>query len=139
MLDSRNAFLRFARWPHTDEEVRAWVRDILLPSEEVTVALVKTRAVGVLAFKRAAGMSWLTQLYVHPLYVARGIGSTLLAHAVATAPLPIRLYTFQQNAGARRFYERNGFVSIEFTYGRANEERCPDVLYELVSPVKRPG
>jgi hypothetical protein len=44
---------------------------------------------------------------------------------------PIRLYTFQANAGARRFYERHGFVPIEFTDGQANEERCPDVLYEL--------
>ena len=41
------------------------------------------------------------------------------------------VYTFQANAGARRFYERHGFVPVEFTDGQANEERCPDVLYEL--------
>ena len=55
----------------------------------------------------------------------------LLAHAMRTLELPIRLYTFQANVGARRFYERHGFVAIEFTDGHANEERCPDVLYEL--------
>lgn len=53
-----------------------------------------------------------------------------------TRPFPIRLYTFQQNAGARRFYGRSGFASIQFTDGSANEERCPDVLYELASPVR---
>jgi len=136
MLASRKAFLAFAPSLHSDEEVRAWVRDVLLPSEEVTVAIVESRMVGVLAVKRAEGMSWLTQLYLHPSYVAQGIGSKLLAHAIATAPFPIRLYTFQQNAGARRFYERNGFVPIQFTDGSANEERCPDVLYELASPVR---
>ncbi len=136
LLASRKAFLAFAPSPHTDEEVRAWVRDVLLPSEEVTVAVVESQVVGVLAVKQAEGVSWLTQLYLHPSHVVQGIGSKLLAHAVATVPRPIRLYTFQQNADARRFYERSGFVPIEFTDGSANEEQCPDVLYELASPVQ---
>ena len=61
----------------------------------------------------------------------QGIGALLLAHAMRALALPIRLYTFQANAGARRFYERHGFVPLEFTDGQANEEHCPDVLYEL--------
>jgi hypothetical protein len=44
---------------------------------------------------------------------------------------PVRLYTFQPNEHARRFYERKGFAPIEFSDGSTNEERCPDVLYEL--------
>ena len=51
---------------------------------------------------------------------------------------PIRLYTFQANLGARRFYERHGFSAIEFTDGEGNRERCPDVLYEL-APEARPS
>jgi ribosomal protein S18 acetylase RimI-like enzyme len=58
----------------------------------------------------------------------------LLAHAVSTSPTPIRLYTFQENVQARRFYERHGFVAIRFSDGSSNEERCPDVLYELTRP-----
>jgi ribosomal protein S18 acetylase RimI-like enzyme len=65
--------------------------------------------------------------------VGLGIGSRLLDCALATAPRPIRLYTFQQNTGARRFYERNGFLPIRFTDGAANEEQCPDVLYECAN------
>ncbi|MBA3507844.1 MAG: GNAT family N-acetyltransferase [Betaproteobacteria bacterium] len=136
ILASRGAFLAFAASAHTDDEIRTWVRNVLLPSEEVTVAVAKRRIVGVIAIERAEGASWLTQLYLHPSYVAQGIGSTLLAHTLATAPFPIRLYTFQQNAGARRFYERNGFVPIQCTDGSANEERCPDVPYELTAPAR---
>ena len=110
--------------------MRHWVRDVLLPSEEVTVAVAQSSVVGVLAVNRVDGMSWVTQLYLHPSHVGLGIGSTLLAHAVARLPLPIRLCTFQRNIGARRFYERNGFSAIQFTDGSTNQERCPDVLYE---------
>ena len=131
LLASRKAFLPFAPMAHTDDEVRAWVREVLLARETVTVACVDRAIVGVLAVSRNGAVSWLTELYVDPSHVGRGIGSRLLAHAVATTPAPIRLYTYQQNAGARRFYERNGFVPIRFTDGSASEERCPDVLYEL--------
>lgn len=48
----------------------------------------------------------------------------------ASAPLRVRLYTFQAHRSARRFYERHGFVAIELTDGSGNEERIPDVLYE---------
>lgn len=136
LLASHAAFLSFAPSTHTDEEVRTWVREVLLPSEAVTVAIVDGQVVGVLAVAQRNDASWLTQLYLHPAHIAQGIGSRLLAHAIATALAPIRLYTFQQNVGARRFYERNGFVPIEFTDGNSNEEECPDVLYELVSPLR---
>ena len=63
--------------------------------------------------------------------VGKGIGTHLLAHAIRVLNPPIRLHTFQANVGARRFCERNGFVAAEFTDGRDNEERCPDVLYGL--------
>ena len=71
---------------------------------------------------------------VDPTLVGNGIGSTLLAFAMAEFPKPIHLYTFQANVGARRFYERHGFVAIEFTEGQDNEELCPDVLYALPPP-----
>ena len=112
------------------------VRGVLLLSESVTVAVVNSQVVSVLALAQHDGISWLTQLYLHPAHVAQGIGSQLLAHAIATALPPIRLFTFQQNVGARRFYERNGFVPTEFTDGSSNEEQCPDVLYELASPLR---
>ena len=130
LIASRAAFLPYAPSPHTDDEVRAWVRDVLMRSEETTVATVEDRVIGVLAVRRAGTVNWITQLYLDPAHVGHGIGSSLLSHALATVPRPIKLFTFQQNAGARRFYERNGFVAIRFSDGRTNEEHCPDVLYE---------
>ena len=56
-----------------------------------------------------------------------------IPYALLILPRPILLYTFQANAGARRFYERHGFRAIQFTDGRANEEHCPDVLYEFAA------
>ena len=61
-----------------------------------------------------------------------GIGQRLLDKMLAEAAAGgvLRLWTFQRNAGARRFYERNGFVAVEFTDGNGNEQREPDVRYE---------
>jgi RimJ/RimL family protein N-acetyltransferase len=77
---------------------------------------------------------WIERLYVAQDAVGAGLGSGLLAFALAPEQRRdriVRLWTFQANAGARRFYERQGFVPIRFTDGRDNIERCPDVLYEL--------
>jgi ribosomal protein S18 acetylase RimI-like enzyme len=81
-------------------------------------------------------VSWIDQLYVMPGHTEQGIGSALLAHALAALEPPVRLYTFQANTRARSFYERHGFHAIAFSDGSANEERCPDVLYELGPSVK---
>ena len=54
----------------------------------------------------------------------------MLSEAAAASIPVVKLWTFQRNAGARRFYERNGFVAVEFGDGTGNEEREPDVRYE---------
>ena len=69
------------------------------------------------------------QLYVEPGLTGRGIGSALLAVAKRERPQGLQLWAFQTNTGARRFYERHGFVEVRRTDGRDNEERAPDVLY----------
>lgn len=76
--------------------------------------------------------AWIDHLYLDPASVGRGIGTGLLKLALQTLPRPIRLYSFAENLGARRFYERHGFVPIAFGDGSENEEGCPDVLYELL-------
>jgi ribosomal protein S18 acetylase RimI-like enzyme len=76
-------------------------------------------------------ITWIDQLYVHPDFVSHGIGAALLASVISSDAKSIRLYTFEQNTRARLFYERRGFVAIAFSDGHGNEEKCPDVLYEL--------
>lgn len=131
LLSSREAFLPYAPLPHTDAKVRQWVRETLIPAGDVTVACDAGAIVGVLATNIESNVGWIEQLYVEPSSVGRGIGSFLLAHALASLPRPVRLYTFQANVRARSFYERYGFRAIALSDGSSNEERCPDVLYEL--------
>jgi len=134
LIDTRSAFMPYAPSAHTDGELREWVASHLVPSGGVTVVELRGQVVAVMATANVEALSWVTQMAVDPALVGRGIGSLLLAHAMRTLPLPIRLYTFQANVGARRFYERHGFVPVELTDGQANEEHCPDVLYELCAP-----
>jgi GNAT superfamily N-acetyltransferase len=130
LIESRAKFMPYAPLAHDEEELRAWVASDLLPSAGVTVATLDGALVGMIAVTIQTHCSWIDQLYVMPSLVGRGIGSALLDHALSILRAPIRLYTFQQNAGARRFYERNGFLPIGFSDGQDNEEHCPDVLLE---------
>ena len=72
----------------------------------------------------------LTNLYVEPDAHGRGLGTALLDRAKERRPAGFRFWVFQQNEGARRFYEHHGAAAIRFTDGADNEERQPDVLYE---------
>ena len=115
--------------PHTAEEDRAWIRSVFARLS-VYLASDGGRVVGV----ASRDGEWLSQLYVAPERTGQGIGQRLLdamLEEAAAAAIPVfKLWTFQRNAGARRFYERNGFVAVEFTDGRGNEENEPDVRYE---------
>ena len=94
--------------------------------------------VGMMALTRDEQGGWIDWLYLHPGWTGRGIGSQFVELAKAqlvneqnkAAESSIRLYTFQENSGGRRFYERHGFKAIAFGDGSANEEGTPDVLYE---------
>lgn len=134
LIDTRSAFMPYAPSAHPDDEVRDWVASHLVPAGGVMVTELQGKVVAVMATEQSEAISWVTQMAVDPALVGQGIGTLLLAHTMCTLARPVRLYTFQANVGARRFYERHGFSAIEFTDGRANEEHCPDVLYELRAP-----
>jgi GNAT superfamily N-acetyltransferase len=129
LIEARRAFLPFAPSAYSEAAVRNWVRNRLLPIGCVMVWEEGGRVVAVLATSLEATRSWIDQLYVLPGWTGKRIGTALLEHAHRTLPRPIHLYTFQENTGARRFYEGNGYRAVAFTDGRGNEELCPDVLY----------
>ena len=108
---------------HPDDDVRGWIRDVLLPAGATWVAEDHGRVVALLAVTPG----WVDQLYVDPPAHGQGIGRALLDHAKALEPAGLELWTFQANARARRFYARNGFVEVELTEGAGNEEHQPDV------------
>jgi GNAT superfamily N-acetyltransferase len=112
---------------HTDEEVRGWIRDNLIPAKETWVAVDRGGAViGVMALDGDD----LAQLYIAPGWTGQGIGSRFMELAKRLRPTGLWLFTFQVNRGARRFYERHGFIVVDENDGSRNEERQPDVRYE---------
>ena len=109
----------------TDDEIRAFVIHQMVPERETWVADDAGRIVGVLVLHGDD----LDQFYVAPDAQRRGIGDAMLAHAKHLRPAGLRLWAFQRNAPARRFYEARGFIAIQFTDGATNMEREADVLY----------
>jgi GNAT superfamily N-acetyltransferase len=109
---------------HDDDDVRRWVREHLLPTCEVWLAVDDEAIVGVVALDGG----WVDQLYLEPTRTGQGLGAALLDHAKARRPEGLDLWTFASNDGARRFYERHGFAAVAATDGD-NEEGEPDVHY----------
>jgi len=109
----------------TDDEIRGFVVEKMVPEQETWVAEDGGRIVAVMVL----GVDMVDQLYVAPDEQRRGIGDAMLAHAKHLRPAGLLLWAFQRNAPARRFYEARGFIAIQFTDGATNMEREADVLY----------
>jgi len=111
--------------PHTEAEVAAWISDVAIPTMDVWVADLD----GVVVGQMMLVPGWLHHLYIDPAWIRRGLGDQFLALLRERQPGQMELWAFQSNSAARRFYERHGFVAVEFTDGAGNEERWPDVRY----------
>ncbi|MGW1803824.1 N-acetyltransferase family protein [Streptomyces sp. NPDC002078] len=112
--------------PHTDDEVREYIRDVVVPFRETWVA--EAADGGIVGLMVLDG-ELLSQLYLDPEWRGRGVGDRFVALAKERSPDGLNLWTFQVNRPAHRFYERHGFAAVEFTDGSGNEEREPDVRY----------
>jgi GNAT superfamily N-acetyltransferase len=124
-LRSFDAALPTVVRPRSDDEVRAYIRDVVVPARETWVAEAGGRVVGMMVLAEEL----LSQLYLAPEWRGRGIGDRFVALAKERSPSGLTLWTFQVNKPAHRFYERHGFVAAEHTDGSGNEEREPDVRY----------
>ena len=110
------------------------------PAEDLdffTRVLARAEAATWLAVSSIAGepMGFITfcpgaveHLYVHPAHQGQGLGTALLRLAMQENT-ELKLWTFQRNANARRFYESHGFIADRMTEGMGNEEREPDMRY----------
>lgn len=110
---------------HTPDQDLWFVREVMLVKDEVWVAEEAGGVVGFVGFREG----WIDHLYLHPDWQGRGIGAELLAKPLQYRQVR-RLWTFQKNLRARKFYEDRGFKLIELTDGSQNEEKEPDALYE---------
>jgi GNAT superfamily N-acetyltransferase len=113
---------------HDDEDVRNHFASVVLAEMEVwVVESVSSDIVALMALFDG----WIEHLHVDPALTGRGLGSRLVELAKQRSP-QLDLWTFQSNHGARRFYERHGFVAVAMTDGD-NEEGEPDVRYHWPS------
>lgn len=114
---------------HTAEQDLAYFSWRFLPANTVWVAEIGGQVAGYVGFDA----DWINHLYLVPEAQGQGVGDLLLARVLDDGR-ERRLWTFQQNLRARRFYETRGFVLIRLTDGHGNEERTPDALYLWRAP-----
>ena len=124
-IASRHGAAAYLPTVGTDDEIRAFVVNQMVPERETWIAEDAGKIVAVLVLHDDE----VDQFYVAPTEQRRGIGDAMLAHAKHLRPAGLRLWAFQRNAPARRFYEARGFTAIKFTDGSTNMEREADVLY----------
>lgn len=111
---------------HARPEIEAWMKAVLLPRGSSWVWIEDGEPVAWIDVCDG----WIDQLYCARGWTGKGIGAILVKHAQALYPSGLRLYTFQINDGAIRFYRRHSFVEVERGDGSGNEEGKPDVLLE---------
>ncbi len=125
-LRSYRAALPGVRQTHSDDEVRDWIRTVIIPGGTTWVAVAADTVVGLMV----AHDGWIDQLYLEPTWRGRGLGDQFVELAKRLCPDGLRLWTFQVNTPARRFYQRHGFTEVLLTDGAGNEEQEPDVQYQ---------
>ena len=124
-VDARRVAMPWLPVLHSFEETVHFFGDFVIPHQVVLVAENEDGVVGFIAVEG----SFVEHLYVAPAHQGIGIGDALLSRAMEMRPEGLMLWTFERNENARRFYEKRGFVAVEFTDGSHNEERTPDVRY----------
>jgi len=113
--------------PHPLAEQERALLEKVVPGNTVRVAFLDRRLVGFVA----ATPTSIAQLYVRKGFHRRGIGSQLLRWAKDQSSGSLWLYTFDRNAGARAFYERNGFRIV--ARGHEPEWDLDDLKYEWIA------
>ena len=105
-----------ALYPFPSNDIRELWRDTLAdPDVEVYVAELEGDHAGSVS----VGGEFLRTLYVLPRFQGSGVGSALhdlaLERLAALGSRTAKLWTLEENWGARRFYERRGWTLTEQT------------------------
>ena len=114
------------RDPHTFEDQLRFVEQELIQTHSVVVVLQKDteKVIGFLA----ATTEKISQLYVHVDHQHKGIGSMLVNLAKQNSHGRLRLFTFERNKFAQRFYENHGFRIV--ARGFEKSWQLADIEYE---------
>jgi len=132
LLRSRHATPGIPPGPRSDDQIRAWFRDVVLPTKEVWVM---PRG-GTITAMMVLSERWVEQLYVAPEHLREGKGSALLAVAQSSRD-ELELWAFEANTPARAFYEKHGFRPSGAA-SSDNEEQAPAIPYRWVREEPNP-
>jgi len=111
--------------PHTPDEDRWFVREVLIGERETWIAVEGERVLGVLTLHDDV----IDQLYVASSAQRSELGTRFIALAKQRRPDGLQLWAFVSNTPAQAFYLKHGFAESERTDGSLNEERSPDIRY----------
>jgi ribosomal protein S18 acetylase RimI-like enzyme len=125
-LQSFRAAMPSVRIAHTDDQVRHWIRDVVIEQHETWLICLGDEIAGMMTLNDGD----IDQLYLSPSRRGQGLGGMLIAHAKTRQPDGLRLWSFQVNDAAVAFYRRHGFRETARTDGSRNEEREPDIRME---------
>lgn len=114
---------------HSDDETRAFIAHVVATLEVWVTVTQQDRVTGFAAIHDEDKKISLDHLYIAPFAQRLGLGAALLAHVKTQRPQGFSLWTFDQNHGAKRFYETHGLSLARKTDGRDNEEKLADCLY----------
>lgn len=122
-----NAWIDDTPWMprvHPAEDVARHYREFVFVKRRVHVADAGNGPLGYVALSEEGEV---TSLYIRKDTRGQGLGARLLDRAKADHAR-LSLWTFQANAGARRFYGRAGFKETDRSDGD-NEEGLPDIQF----------
>jgi GNAT superfamily N-acetyltransferase len=122
---ARKQALTFLHELHSEAEDLDYSNHVLRKDTVFVARDEQRRPVGFIAFSDGR----VNHLYVLPSYQRLGIGGLLLDRAMGSFKM-LKLWTFERNELARRFYENHGFSVIDRTDGEGNEEKEPDLLLQ---------
>jgi len=111
---------------HSLEEQLLYLEEKVARENCVLVVLEKMTS-AVIGFLASTPES-ISQLYVHVNHQNKGIGSMLVNIAKHNSTGRLRLFTFDANKNAQRFYERHGFRVVR--RGFEKEWQLKDIEYQ---------
>ena len=103
-----------AIWGWDDARQRQMYRDSFAGKQR-SIVVVDGVECGVVCMRRRADDVYLELVEIHPRVQRRGIGTAIVRALIAEAAaarLPAALRVFKINIGARRLYQRLGFVIV---------------------------